>query len=408
MAQTYMPKDTENLRPDRQARSRRPSNRGDEEAQPPASCPIVVKRRRGFVSIPNDVTENPNTSWQAKGLLSYLLSKPDGWVFRVSDICKRGKGGRAQVYSCLRELRAEGYAAYKRKPMDGHPGLYHLTLMVSDTVGEVGPDEAPQRKVRDVDYRHVDTRDVDKRHSENRHLSKTEGSKTEGSKTETDALNATPAASPLKLAIARCAPSSAPAASNTTLEDDDEAESALQRSLDAYNLSEDQERLMAEDAAGRPLGQTDAEAIEVAVAAVTLPAFPPMEERDMDDIRVVMDTFLSEKKRMAGELFTQGIDRDIMPPALLCLGWRYFSEYFLGQAALPNTRDCQQALNATWSISAQGLQALLWVFRARAGEGGHMPACVKHGMYLGSFCTNFDAIEKELRRSDTCWVALSH
>lgn len=69
----------------------------------------VRKRENPFVQIDRSVFENTSLSWKAKGILGYLLSKPDNWKTYVSDIEKKAKDGRDSVRSGLKELEANGY-----------------------------------------------------------------------------------------------------------------------------------------------------------------------------------------------------------------------------------------------------------------------------------------------------------
>ena len=48
-------------------------------------------------------------SWSARGIVTYLLAKPDDWEIRAEDIRKRGDLGRDAVYAVLKELRRYGY-----------------------------------------------------------------------------------------------------------------------------------------------------------------------------------------------------------------------------------------------------------------------------------------------------------
>ena len=64
----------------------------------------VVHRER-FTIIDNRILENSSLSWAARGVLAYLLSRPDDWRIIVKDIQRRGDLGRDGVYALLRELR---------------------------------------------------------------------------------------------------------------------------------------------------------------------------------------------------------------------------------------------------------------------------------------------------------------
>lgn len=50
------------------------------------------------------VQDMPGLSWGAKGLHTYLVTRPDGWIFRIDDLRKRARNGRDALYGLLREL----------------------------------------------------------------------------------------------------------------------------------------------------------------------------------------------------------------------------------------------------------------------------------------------------------------
>lgn len=83
----------------------------------------VLRRENPFVQIDKSVFEDNTISWKAKGILGYLLTKPNDWKIYVDDIAKHApmvekegkqiskKGsGVSAVYEALKELRAAGYA----------------------------------------------------------------------------------------------------------------------------------------------------------------------------------------------------------------------------------------------------------------------------------------------------------
>lgn len=72
---------------------------------------ILIHHRTAdtFARIPHDLLSDDRISWNAKGILCYLLGKPPGWKARVTDIKNRGKDGARAIRSGLNELRATGY-----------------------------------------------------------------------------------------------------------------------------------------------------------------------------------------------------------------------------------------------------------------------------------------------------------
>ena len=75
---------------------------------------IRAPRRHRFVVMDQRAVEDYRLSWAARGLLCYLLSRPDDWKVLVNDLRKRGNLGRDGIYRLLRELRTVGYARFLR------------------------------------------------------------------------------------------------------------------------------------------------------------------------------------------------------------------------------------------------------------------------------------------------------
>jgi hypothetical protein len=62
-----------------------------------------------FVMMDKRPIENDNLSWKAKGLLSYLLSRPDNWTVRMKDLVKRSSDGDFSTRSAIKELIEAGH-----------------------------------------------------------------------------------------------------------------------------------------------------------------------------------------------------------------------------------------------------------------------------------------------------------
>lgn len=70
---------------------------------------IVKNPDNPYVMVDKRFVNNPNLSWRAKGILLYLLSKPDDWKVIETDIIKHAKEGRDCVRTAVRELERHGY-----------------------------------------------------------------------------------------------------------------------------------------------------------------------------------------------------------------------------------------------------------------------------------------------------------
>lgn len=91
---------------------------------------VRTRRRVGWVVLPNSVLERDNLSWKAKGLLAYLLSRPDNWEVRESHLAQMGADGRDAVRSGLKELIDAGLMI--RRQVRAANGQLHWLSYVSD------------------------------------------------------------------------------------------------------------------------------------------------------------------------------------------------------------------------------------------------------------------------------------
>jgi hypothetical protein len=69
----------------------------------------TVKRENPYAQIDKTVLNDTRLSWKAKGLLAFLLSKPDTWEINIKNLIKQAKDGKEAVYSGINELIQFGY-----------------------------------------------------------------------------------------------------------------------------------------------------------------------------------------------------------------------------------------------------------------------------------------------------------
>ena len=68
------------------------------------------KSENYFVMVDKRPLEDVRLSWKAKGLMAYLLSRPDNWKVIVSHLATVSSDGETAVRSALQELAEFGYA----------------------------------------------------------------------------------------------------------------------------------------------------------------------------------------------------------------------------------------------------------------------------------------------------------
>lgn len=70
---------------------------------------IRVEKNTNYSVISNVHLQDNNLSWKAKGLLSYLLSKPNDWTIYLKHLAKQSKDGTDSTRTALNELIESGY-----------------------------------------------------------------------------------------------------------------------------------------------------------------------------------------------------------------------------------------------------------------------------------------------------------
>jgi hypothetical protein len=70
----------------------------------------IHRKKHDFSIIANEGANDETLSWQAKGLLWYLLTKPDGWSIQTKNLINQTPGQKEKaVASILKELQQAGY-----------------------------------------------------------------------------------------------------------------------------------------------------------------------------------------------------------------------------------------------------------------------------------------------------------
>jgi hypothetical protein len=75
---------------------------------------IRVNKNANYFTASNEVFNDARLSWEARGLMGYLLSKPDDWQVRMADLETKGPAGREKLRNMLRELSIAGYVRRMR------------------------------------------------------------------------------------------------------------------------------------------------------------------------------------------------------------------------------------------------------------------------------------------------------
>jgi len=116
------------------------NTRSQEHRQEPLTLYIFrLEKTDNYARIANAVFEDSRLSWEARGLLGYLLTKPDDWRVRLHDLIARGPAGEHKVRRILRELEEFGYLYRQRlRRNDGTFGWLVFVLEHPSLVPAIG------------------------------------------------------------------------------------------------------------------------------------------------------------------------------------------------------------------------------------------------------------------------------
>lgn len=140
-----------------------------------------IKHEREYFYLSNDIVNNPDISWKAKGILAYLLSKPNDWKVYTNDIVDHSKDGETAVRAGINELIEHGYIVrYQDRVQNGKFGEWAYIVYESPVCHP------------DIENPDVDKPDVENPNSDNHVLQSTEEQSTKKQNTKntcSDALD---------------------------------------------------------------------------------------------------------------------------------------------------------------------------------------------------------------------------
>ena len=91
---------------------------------------LKKKKRNNYTTLDNRLLQDSTLSFEARGLASSLLSRPDNWDINISAICKEGGIGREKANRIITELIKAGYMYRSQSRTSGKFGKN--VLFISD------------------------------------------------------------------------------------------------------------------------------------------------------------------------------------------------------------------------------------------------------------------------------------
>ena len=90
---------------------------------------VLKNKKNPYFMMNKTGINDPRLSLKSKGLLAYLISKPDGWYINYQDIIKTSRNGIKSIRSSVKELLRLGYMVRSQtRCEDGKFGFFDYTV----------------------------------------------------------------------------------------------------------------------------------------------------------------------------------------------------------------------------------------------------------------------------------------
>lgn len=117
---------------------------------------IRVEKNNNYVVMNRTALNDERLSWKAKGIIAYMLSMPDDWVFYVEELVTHSTDGERAFRAGFKELQEAGYVV--RKPIREGQRIKNWETIVY---------EVPQDNSLLCGSVHVENEDVQNLHVQN-------------------------------------------------------------------------------------------------------------------------------------------------------------------------------------------------------------------------------------------------
>lgn len=105
---------------------------------------IRVEKTSHYTAILNAPFRDKGLSWETRGLLAYLMTRPPDWEINFYDLLNQGDAGRDKLQRMLKELETNGYLhRYQTKGEDGRFKTVSTVYETPDINPYFDPDRLP-------------------------------------------------------------------------------------------------------------------------------------------------------------------------------------------------------------------------------------------------------------------------
>lgn len=101
---------------------------------------IRIEKTENYSVIANQPINDSNLSWGARGMLAYLLSKPNHWQVRMSDLEQQSPAGEHATRTIVKELETAGYM-WRTRTKDKEGKFNWITTVFETPRKQVTPEK---------------------------------------------------------------------------------------------------------------------------------------------------------------------------------------------------------------------------------------------------------------------------
>lgn len=109
-----------------------------------------VAKNSNYTVMNRTALNDTRLSWKAKGIIAYMLSMPDDWIFYFDELVKHSTDGKASFRAGFNELKVCGYV--ERRPVREGQRIKEWETIVH---------EVPQDNSLLTDFQHVEKQEVE-------------------------------------------------------------------------------------------------------------------------------------------------------------------------------------------------------------------------------------------------------
>ena len=125
---------------------------------------ITLRKKKAskFYAVDLRIIENESLSWAAKGVWTYLISRPEGWKVNRADLLSRGKEKDSALRTIIKELESVGLLKIER--LQAKAGKFAPTVWVVSEEPDFSHIENPQEEKPHVGQPHAENPHVENPH----------------------------------------------------------------------------------------------------------------------------------------------------------------------------------------------------------------------------------------------------